>query len=77
MEELIRLVEAVKLVDAKAASTDGRIWAQDRGIDIGRVQAPEPVENDRSSSLLKHASKSVDGYYMVESTHRVDGGKSS
>lgn len=75
MQELIRLVEAVKLVDTTAvkdaergAVSDGKIWAQNRGININPPQDTRANTEKRSSGreLLKHASKSVDGYFVVE-----------
>ena len=64
----MRLVEAVKLVDTTGVSSDGRIWPAGRGIDLGvpsEAEATSPSNEGRA--LLKHAARSQDGYYVVES----------
>ncbi|KAI0356508.1 hypothetical protein OH77DRAFT_1423439 [Trametes cingulata] len=75
MEELVKLVEAVKLVDVSAvaedgerAVPDGRIWAEGEGIRLDtEAFADEEEPQDASGrALLKHASKTMDGLYVVE-----------
>ncbi|KAF8339160.1 uncharacterized protein EI90DRAFT_3040676 [Cantharellus anzutake] len=72
LEELIRLVEAVKLVDVSSTRgtsiPDGRVWTQGRPIDapdLNNESSAPQVSEERN--ILQHASKSVDGYYVVES----------
>ncbi|KAG6335040.1 hypothetical protein ID866_4042 [Astraeus odoratus] len=70
LEELIRLVEAVKLTKLEAKTDDAipdrRIWAEERGIhlsmDVADVQDNKPQAGD----LLALASRTVDGMYVVE-----------
>lgn len=73
LEELVRLVEAVKLVNLEDrpgdAIADGRIWAEGRGI---------PLDNDSSTDgdgvqgrdLLSLASRTLDGMYVVEANSK-------
>ncbi|KAI6004029.1 hypothetical protein EDD15DRAFT_2222087 [Pisolithus albus] len=73
LEELVRLVEAVKLVKLDDppgdAIADGRIWAEGRGI---------PLDNDSSTDgdgvqggdLLSLASRTLDGMYVVEANSK-------
>lgn len=66
MEGLIRLVEAVKLVDTTGVSSDGRIWPTDRGTSLdtsgeGRGDIPGEEMN-----ILKHAAKAADGFYIAD-----------
>jgi len=66
MEELVKLVEAVKLVDASAFEADGRVWPKDVGI-----QGIVPTEEDAGATgkhpdILRHAAKTVDDFYVVE-----------
>jgi len=66
LEEMIRLVEAVKLVDTGGASKSK--WGPRL-----RVEDEDPViaeEEGSGHSLLQHASRTVDGYYVVESDRR-------
>lgn len=65
MEELIRLVEAVKLVDTTGIDSDGRIWPHGRGITLEETQNAEP-NTVEEGNLLKHAAKSANGLYVVD-----------
>lgn len=65
MEELIRLVEAVKLVDTTGIPSDGRIWPVDRGIDLEAARANNEVSTGEQD-ILRHAAKTVNGYYAVD-----------
>lgn len=65
LEELIRLVEAVRLVDTSGVSLRGRTVKED----ADREQAAlEPRENGQS--LLKYASHVINEFYIVESNRR-------
>ncbi|KAI6096335.1 hypothetical protein EDD16DRAFT_1673308 [Pisolithus croceorrhizus] len=73
LEELVRLVEAVKLVKLEDCPgntiADGRIWAEGKGI---------PLDNDSSGDddgvqgrdLLSLASRTLNGMYVVEANSR-------
>lgn len=75
LQELLRLVEAVKLVDTStlgaaegAEIPDSRIWPKGRGIDL--TSKANHILEARGEALLKHTSKQVDGQYVVESAPR-------
>lgn len=68
MEELVRLVEAVKLVDTTGVSSDGRIMPMDRGIDLSVAHGSEaegglPAEE---KDITRHAAKAADGFYIAD-----------
>jgi Asp-tRNA(Asn)/Glu-tRNA(Gln) amidotransferase C subunit len=65
MEELIRLVEAVKLVDTTGVPSDGRIWPIGRGIDLDSARAKNEVSTGEQD-ILRHATKTFNGYYVVD-----------
>ncbi|KAI0722190.1 hypothetical protein C8T65DRAFT_134757 [Cerioporus squamosus] len=70
MEELIRLVEAVKLVDVSEVAEDGpvpdgRTWASGEGVRRDAEVLPE-TEAVSGRSLLHHASRTIDDLYVVE-----------
>lgn len=71
LDELVRLVEAVKLVnvDAQMDSSipDGRVWAQDTGIPLTKEPLDEEVQD---AGLLHHANRTLEDMYVVE-TDRV------
>ncbi|KDQ64905.1 hypothetical protein JAAARDRAFT_28557 [Jaapia argillacea MUCL 33604] len=82
MEDLIKLVEAVKLVDTEKLGQssegnegwsvpDGRIWAEGTGIELDRVSRDEG-DGVSGQALLKHAAKSGDGMYVVEADRRTN-----
>jgi Asp-tRNA(Asn)/Glu-tRNA(Gln) amidotransferase C subunit len=69
MEDLVRLVEAVKMAPKDPKETegppDGRVWPSDRGIILEDVVKSE--ENLPSGhELLKHAQRTENGYYLVD-----------
>ena len=74
MENLVKLVEAVKLVDVKDGSSsadagmrlqDGRVWADGTGTQS--VGVPDQAETEISgSALLRFASRTSDGLYVVD-----------
>jgi hypothetical protein len=72
MENLVKLVEAVKVVDVEKADTasdeevpDGRIWAEGTGINL----APQKTSKDEvhGQDLLRYAARTEDGLYVVDS----------
>ena len=75
MEDLVKLVEAVKQADVDVGHAtesgivpDGRIWAEGTGIPLGDI--PPREEGDevvRGPALLRHASRTAGGLYVVES----------
>ena len=71
MENLVKLVEAVKLVDvgqgaiSQAGSVpDGRVWAEGTGIKLEREEVPKDDVHGRD--LLRYASRTEDGLYVVD-----------
>lgn len=65
LEEMIRLVEAIRLVDTTGVSPQGRRVKEDA--DRERF-ALKPKEN--GEALLKHASCVSNGFYVVDSDRR-------
>lgn len=65
MEELVRLVEAVKLVDTTGVSSDGRILPADRGIDLTIPPSSEGTPAEEKD-ILRHAAKAADGFYIAD-----------
>ncbi|KAI0698625.1 hypothetical protein BC835DRAFT_647678 [Cytidiella melzeri] len=81
LEDLVKLVEAVKLVDVDSDLThnenaipDGRIWAEGVGIPLERSKNTEvPIEEGERSqgrALLKHAQRTHNGFYVVDKSSR-------
>lgn len=72
MEDLVRLVEAVKLAPSEPTAgerpPDGRVWPSDRGIALEDVVAPEDETLPSGRELLKHAQRTENGYYLVDKT---------
>ncbi|KAI9001322.1 hypothetical protein BD414DRAFT_431722 [Trametes punicea] len=72
IEDLVKLVEAVKLVDVSGVPEDGvpdgRIWAEGEGVDLRTepVQNSEDLGTSHGRALLAHASRTMDGLYVVE-----------
>ena len=65
MEELVRLVEAVKLVDTSGVELRGWKNRDDLNqvdLTVGQSTAVEETEG----SLMQHAARSVDGMYVVD-----------
>jgi len=78
LESLVKLVEAVKLVDAKDVEgsghhvPDGRVWPDDIGIDLSQGLPCDTNVDGRE--LLKHAAWTANGLYVVEADkHRSSG----
>ncbi|KAL1743569.1 hypothetical protein HDZ31DRAFT_40653 [Schizophyllum fasciatum] len=64
LEELVRLVEAVKLVDTAGVDVAQR---PDTATD-GRLENPGDEPSGRD--LLKHAEKTEDGFYVIDANRR-------
>ncbi|GBE79357.1 hypothetical protein BKA93DRAFT_91797 [Sparassis latifolia] len=74
MEEMVRLVEAVRLVDTSEVAgkegdiPDGRIWAEGVGIDISEAaQIPVHDGEINGRQLLQHSSRVSNALYEVNS----------
>ncbi|CAE6482272.1 unnamed protein product [Rhizoctonia solani] len=82
LQELLRLVEAVKLVDTSSLHgtkqtglLDSRIWAEGRGVDLEAPTA-DHLSEAHGEALLNHAKRHIDGQYVVETAVRATrGGK--
>ena len=82
LQELLRLVEAVKLVDTSMTLggtehsdiPDSRVWAEGRGLDLHAPDA-QHLKEAHGEALLKHAKKYVDGQYVVETNPKMRGAK--
>ena len=73
LEDLVKLVEAVRLVNLKdhasdgATIPDGRVNADNASICLDeRVRPPEDEIVMDSKALLSHASQTSQGFYMVD-----------
>ncbi|KAG8763358.1 hypothetical protein FRC11_004379 [Ceratobasidium sp. 423] len=80
LQELLRLIEAVKLVNTSSLDEtkqpgllDSRIWAEGRGMDLDAPTANHLGEA-HGEALLKHAKKHIDGQYVVETAARATRG---
>lgn len=67
LDELVRLVEAVRLVNADRPSDssipDGRVWAETAGIPLTK----EPLDDEiQETGLLHFANRTLEGMYVVE-----------
>ena len=67
MEEMIRLVEAVKLINTDGVVVMGRGEREDtdRSDSQQRIEL-SPKEDGTGQALLKHASRTMEGFYVVE-----------
>lgn len=71
MEDLVKLVEAVKLVDCEDVGEivhgvpDGRIWAEGYGIPLGRERSIITEYEAYGRALLRHAQRTENGFYVV------------
>ncbi|KAF8558802.1 hypothetical protein OG21DRAFT_1454723 [Imleria badia] len=67
LDELVRLVEAVKLVGVDrptdSAIPDGRVWAEDTGIPLAKEPLDEGIQGTK---LLDYANRTLEGMYVVE-----------
>ncbi|KAF9247128.1 hypothetical protein BU15DRAFT_39281 [Melanogaster broomeanus] len=73
LHELVRLVEAVKLINidgsADGSIPDGRVSAEGTGISLTKVVEGNNDEV-QGRELLKHASRTMDGMYIVETDRK-------
>ncbi|KAI6047065.1 hypothetical protein EDC04DRAFT_2621557 [Pisolithus marmoratus] len=75
LEELVRLVEAVKLVKLEdqpgETIPDGRIWAEGRGLPLDNDSSRERDQDGaQGRDLLRLASQTLDGMYVVETDNK-------
>ncbi|KAA1466082.1 hypothetical protein DENSPDRAFT_855880 [Dentipellis sp. KUC8613] len=78
LEDLVKLVEAVKMVDTRSlASTegtsipDGRIWAEGAGIEIqGSPRSQEEGDVLDQAKLLSYAARTENGLYLVDADRK-------
>ncbi|KAI0939653.1 hypothetical protein AcW1_004611 [Taiwanofungus camphoratus] len=75
MENLVKLVEAVKLVDTSEVAgedgetiPDGRIWAEGSGIEMSESSTMPQHQSSEAvgRELLQHSSRVKDGLYVVD-----------
>ncbi len=67
ISELVRLVEAVKLIDTQGVSFATR-WDEE-DMDRRNPQLP-PRDISEGQELLKHAARTKDGFYLVDADRR-------
>ncbi|KAF9782603.1 hypothetical protein BJ322DRAFT_162538 [Thelephora terrestris] len=73
MQDLVKLVEAVKLVNTDSVDDgngipDGRIWAEGTGIDLDAEPIPVDENEVRGRDLLKYSKNvSPEGLYLIDS----------
>ncbi|KAN0097281.1 hypothetical protein V8E55_001727 [Tylopilus felleus] len=67
LDELVKLVEAVKLVDVgrptDSSIPDGRVWAEDTGLPMTKEPLDEEIQGTK---LLDYANRTLEGMYVVE-----------
>ncbi|TFY76396.1 hypothetical protein EWM64_g7617 [Hericium alpestre] len=74
LEDMVKLVEAVKLVDAREsvpdssvdAIPDGRIWAENTGIDLQEFPGAAEEEVLEQQQLLSYAARTENDLYIVD-----------
>ena len=74
LEQLVKLVEAVKLVEVnrseESSIPDGRIWAEGTGLPLN--EANEVTRDGvNGQALLRHAARTSNGYYLVDADRRI------
>ena len=73
MQDLVKLVEAVKLVNTETVGDennipDGRIWAEGTGVDLDAEPITADKDEVQGRGLLKYAKKvSPEGLYLIDS----------
>lgn len=67
LSDLVRLVEAVKLVDTQGVSVATR-WDKE---DIDKQHDETPGANPQGQELLKHAARTHNGFYLVDSDRKM------
>lgn len=71
MEDLIRLVEAVKSVDTRNVHLNGLRDKRNVDQQYGNQQLLESTDqHDSGRKLLNHASRTLDGFYVVDADRR-------
>ena len=78
LEEMVRLVDAVRLVDTSSVASedgsipDGRVRDEGEGMKLTSNTRDVEFEDETESGteLLKHASRTKNGYYVVEAERR-------
>ncbi|GJJ07677.1 hypothetical protein Clacol_001882 [Clathrus columnatus] len=80
MEDLIRLVEAVRVAplpftdspDVQKPHLDGRIWPEERGLNLhefnNKVEEQDNTCPPEGRKLLERASRHTNGFYLVDSS---------
>jgi hypothetical protein len=70
LEDLVKLVEAVKLVNVEGSQNskvnDGRIWAQGTGIPLSEENTKDEGGMTRGRALLRHTDRTSDDFYIVD-----------
>ena len=66
--DLIKLVEAVKLVNTDEVQLTGRVYKKDWDRSLARMGKTVEVETGRS--LLTHSSRTADGHYVVDADRK-------
>ncbi|KAJ3565813.1 hypothetical protein NP233_g7408 [Leucocoprinus birnbaumii] len=71
ISELVRLVEAVKLVDTQGVSVSAR-WDKEDADKLNAEVIPDDLSNkgERLDLLLRHAARTQDGYYIVDADRK-------
>ena len=79
LEDLVKLVEAVKLVDVGKSSElssgevpDGRIWAEGTGIQLERAKGGDPAADKEvhGQALLSYAARTENNLYVVDADRK-------
>ena len=73
LEDLIRLVEAVKFVKTESGDgvPDGRIWNEGDGINLDRdLEASQQEEGVSGKELLDYARQTKNGMYLVDTERK-------
>ena len=70
MEDLIRLVEAVKLVDTKDVQLNGPHEDLNADQQHDSQLLLESTKQPAGRTLLNHASRTLDGFYVVDADRR-------
>ncbi|TFK27108.1 hypothetical protein FA15DRAFT_666848 [Coprinopsis marcescibilis] len=74
LEEMVRLVEAVRLVDTEKVAVAERSGPEDLDRQLyGDPDFERNSEKERGQDLLKHAARTANGFYVVEAD-RTRGG---
>ncbi|TFK43245.1 hypothetical protein BDQ12DRAFT_674641 [Crucibulum laeve] len=70
LEEMVKLVEAVKLVDTDGVSIRGRGEAEDADRWCYTEGFGVDGSSEQGQALLKHAARTVDGFYVVDADRK-------